>query len=65
MGSLIKIQHDGKPWHVASIGARREGKAYCHLVSTTLGKWQRNGFYPIQMADWIAESVIEAAQVRP
>lgn len=55
------IQHDGDTWRILAIGARRDGKAYCHLSSTTRSRQQRNGSNPIQMCDWIDEVVIEAS----
>lgn len=47
------IIHDGKEWRVLSTGSERDGKTYCHLASTNLGNWQRNGFYPLQICDWV------------
>lgn len=47
------LTHDGDTWRVLSVGAFRNGKVYCHLASTTRGTQQRNGFIPMQIADWI------------
>ena len=48
------IKHDGDTWRVVSVGKICEdGKTYVHLASTTRGKHQRNGFYPVQICDWI------------
>lgn len=58
----IIINHDGDTWRILSIGTRRDGKAYCHLASTTRSRKQRNGENPVQMGDWIDEAVIEAGR---
>lgn len=55
------INHDGETWKVVSLGARRDGKVFCHLAHTFLGRHQRNGWYPVQICDWLDESVVEAA----
>jgi hypothetical protein len=48
------IEHDGDIWRVLGLGrVREDGKVYAHLASTTRGFYQRNGFYPVQMGDWI------------
>lgn len=48
------IQHDGDAWRVLGTGRTREdGKTYVHLASTTRGRQQRNGWYPMQMMDWV------------
>jgi hypothetical protein len=47
------ITHDGDTWRIIGIGAKRDGKTFVHLASTTRGKKQKNGFYPVQMCDWI------------
>lgn len=44
---------DGQYWIVLSKGAERDGKTFCHLASTLHGTWQKNGFYPDQMCDWV------------
>ena len=48
------IKHDGEEWRVVSLGrVREDGKIYAHLASTTRGFHQKNGFYPVQINDWI------------
>jgi hypothetical protein len=48
------INHDGDTWRVVSLGrVREDGKVMAHLASMTRGVSQRNGFYPIQINDWI------------
>lgn len=54
------IIHDNKEWRVLSTGAERDGKTYCHLASTNLGRWQRNGFYPTQICDWVPTEAVKA-----
>lgn len=54
------ITHDGREWTVLSRGAERDEKTYCHLASTTLGRWQRNGFYPTQICDWVPSDKLAA-----
>jgi hypothetical protein len=59
---MLTINHDGDTWKVLGEGATRDGKVYCHLASTTRGRQQRNGWYPIQMGDWIeADHLLSAA----
>ena len=56
------IQHDGDTWRVVSLGrVRDDGRVYAHLASTTRGFHQRNGFYPVQMCDWIEQGAEVAA----
>ena len=48
------VQHNGEEWRVLSVGRQREdGKVYAHLASVTRGRQQRNGWYPVQIGDWI------------
>lgn len=48
------IKHNGDTWRVLSTGVQREdGKVYAHLASTTRGHQQRNGWYPLQVGEWI------------
>lgn len=48
------IEHDGETWRVISLGRIREdGKVCAHLASTTRGVYQKNGFYPVQISDWL------------
>lgn len=55
------ITHDGALWKVQATGARRDGKVFCHLAHMSEGRMQRNGWVPMQICDWVDESVIEAA----
>lgn len=56
------IQHDGDTWRVVSLGSvRDDGRVYAHLASTTRGAHQRNGFYPVQICDWIEQDAEVAA----
>lgn len=51
-GDIIK--HEGKEWRVVSLGrVREDGKVYAHLASTKDGFYQRNGFNPVQICDWV------------
>lgn len=44
----------GDVWRVVNLGATNaDGHVYMHLASTTRGTQQKNGFYAIQMADYI------------
>ena len=53
---MKQIKHEGDVWNLLSEGSTREdGKTYCHLASTTRVVKQRNGSYPVQIADWIDE----------
>ncbi len=61
---MIVIQHDNDTWRLLSEGATRDGKVYCHLASTTRGRQQRNGWYPLQIADWIDQQVILSAAIQ-
>ena len=51
-------------WEVAALGTRRvpgsigEGEVFAHLVHTTEGWQQANGFVPKQKNDWIVEAEI-------
>ncbi|MGX0136324.1 hypothetical protein ACUXG4_004576 [Cupriavidus metallidurans] len=58
----LKIKHDGSTWRVLSKGVDRDGKTFCHLASTTMGRWQRNGFYPTQINDWVPNEVLAIAE---
>lgn len=61
---MITIQHDGDTWTIQAEGASRDGKVYCHLASTTRGRQQRNGWVPMQIADWIDHQVILSAAMQ-
>ena len=43
------VMHEGDSWRVVSMGAMRNGKTFCHLVSQT----RRNGDVPVQINDWL------------
>lgn len=51
------IEWDGDTWKIVGLGTRIDGKVNTHLASTTRGRQQRNGFYPIQMVDWLPENL--------
>lgn len=54
------VTHDGKEWYVLNTGSSNaDGKVMAHLASTTEGKPQKNGFYPLQMSDWIDPAKIQ------
>ena len=53
------IEHDGDTWKVVSVGTVKDGKTFVHLASTTRGKQQRNGFYPVQINDWVDSSLLK------
>lgn len=55
-----QIEVFGDTWRVLSVGAHDgEGKVYAHLASTTRFVQQRNGKRPIQICDWIDESILQ------
>jgi hypothetical protein len=62
MKNEVIINLDGDTWRVLSTGANRDGKVYCHLASTTRFRQQKNGKNPIQMCDWVDESVLQNCQ---
>ena len=48
------IVHDGGVWAVASEGAWNDRhETYCHLLSMTEGREQRNGWNPKQIGAWV------------
>jgi hypothetical protein len=47
------IQIEGREWRVVGVGTVQDGKVYCHLVSTTEGRMQKNGWMPKQIGDWV------------
>lgn len=52
--SGLRVAHDGDTWRILNTGTVREdGKTYCHLVSETRSRRQKNGLVPVQIADWI------------
>lgn len=54
-----QIEVFGDTWRVLALGARDgEGNVYAHLASTTRFVQQRNGQRPIQIGDWIDESLV-------
>ncbi len=56
----IKLVHEGKTWLVVGKGARRDGKTFCHLASTTEFRKHRNGQIPLQIGDWIDDALLDA-----
>ena len=62
METEIVINHDGDTWKVLSVGAHRDGKFYCHLLSTTRFYHQKNGKNPVQMGVWIDGKELRTAQ---
>lgn len=59
----IEIKHEGDTWKILGQGASRDGKALCHLASTTRFRQQKNGPCPIQMMDWIEhERILQAEE---
>lgn len=61
---MITIEYIGDTWRLAGEGAMRDGKVYCHLISTTRGRQQRNGWVPLQIGDWIDQQVILSAAIQ-
>lgn len=48
------ISIKGEEWEIIGKGRVDEsGKTYCHLLIKTIGFNQKNGFYPVQMCEWI------------
>ncbi len=60
----ITINYEGDTWRVIGEGTVRDGKVYCHLASTTRGTQQRNGWFPLQMGDWIDQQLILSAAIQ-
>lgn len=58
MAPAETIKHDGDEWRVLSMGLAADHTTYCHLASTTRGHQQRNGWMPLQIADWIDDSLL-------
>ena len=54
------IVHMGDAWTVCGVGAQRDGNTFCHLVSVTRGKKQKNGWMPVQINDWVDTAVLDA-----
>ena len=54
------IQHEGDTWRVVGRGVTREdGAVFCHLISTTRGRQQRNGWCPVQVLDWVPDDKLD------
>ncbi|GIC77702.1 hypothetical protein [Moritella sp. F3] len=49
----MKIRQNGDTWCIHGIGISKENKTWCHLVSTTRFRKQRNGDCPIQIQTWV------------
>lgn len=60
---MKQIEHDGELWNVWAEGRVDEQKdlTFCHLAHTTKGREQRNGFVPLQIADWVPSHLLEVA----
>lgn len=54
------IVHMGDAWRVVGVGAQRDGNTFCHLVSTSRGRKQKNGWMPVQINDWVDTAVLDA-----
>lgn len=57
----------GDRWRIVGVGAKavKDGsKIYLHLASETRFREQRNGRYPIQMADYFDIAEVEEAIVQ-
>lgn len=47
------INYNGEAWKVIGVGSLHEEKGrYLHIASTTRGKMQKNGWYPVQACVW-------------
>lgn len=57
-----KIVHMGDVWRIVSVGVTKDGNTFCHLASTSRGRKQKNGWYPLQINDWVDTAVINAAK---
>lgn len=62
---MATIDYIGDTWDVMGVGSSRarDGgvvEVYCHLASTTRGRYQRNGMYPIQMCDYIPSTILDS-----
>ena len=57
---MKKINLDGDVWNVLSEGVKKDGQTFCHLASTTRGKHQKNGFYPVQSCRFVDSSLLES-----
>jgi len=56
------IVHIGDTWKVIGVGAQRDGNTFCHLASTHRGRKQKNGWYPVQINDWVDTAVLKASK---
>ena len=54
------ITVDGKEYRTDGIGVLNEGMRFLALSSTTEFTTQRNGKYPRQICDWVAEEEVAA-----
>lgn len=58
------VRFDSDRWTISGIGHTREdGRTYLHLASVTRGVTQRNGFRPVQIADWFSHEELESEEV--
>ncbi len=53
------IELNGDRWRVLGVGAKLNGKTYVHLASKTRGDNRKNGWHPVQVAEWIDSSLLE------
>lgn len=53
------INRDNDTWKIIGLGTERDGKVFCHLMSTTRFNKQRNGDCPIQVTDWVEGTRID------
>ena len=48
------LSFDNDTWRIIGVGATdADGWTFLHLASTTRFREQRNGFIPVQKAEWI------------
>jgi hypothetical protein len=56
------IVHMGEVWQVIGVGAQTENNTFCHLLNLQRGRKVKNGFYPVQINDWVDTAVLQAAR---
>ena len=61
---MIILHHDNDHWRILGQGTAKDGAIFCHLASMTRGHWQKSGWMPIQMNDWIDEKLILSAAIQ-
>ena len=60
-GQELIITDEGEEWRIVNYGAAEDDSIFCHLASTTRGRHQKNGWYPVQSGRWIEAATIHAA----